>query len=731
MLLFLSYAEHDSRVSETKLTEIHRSLEELVEDEDIVFNYRNLEEVSLGENIAMITNSDLAVVLLTKKYAKEISDSRSRSKAFLEYMHIESTYKKSRNPRSIDKSKAKAHFTVVYISLDHTISKHYKLISESILDLNDPQFKEIINTIKIQADEQYSKKYDDLKRKLFLDTKHTESTSSSSSVQDFYKTCFVKTETYRDFKSGNRSILIGRKGSGKSTLANAIYETGTNVYSSVVKLSAEDIDLNIAKSYLSEKFDISNSLIVHKIFTLAWFYLIQVCLLDSLYKSKRNPENDDMKIHKYLSDILHEDVKSRPEHLRYSTYYKHVMSEVGQFASAFQDDEHNLNIWDFSKTIIPDEILSVLYASSVMRNQRILITLDNFDTVFGKFRHGNNNDGVDYARFESGWLGSLLQLVIDIKDMPDKYNLFSQKIDFCITVPGDRFIEFKLQNRDAYRFESKTSPIRWSGIELAEVMIKRFKQLQDVFPTSRTSIKARNPVTVQENLKNSIDGLLPDIIEFKYNGKLIAIPLFCYILRHTFWRPRDVITMYARLLMAANESRERRIEFSTTAIRSIVSRTTFEIVNNEFLKEFSDSFNNLHSFLENFESCKQILSFEDIMRMISGKSLILATNHSPVNVQRNDAIETLFEIGFLGLHDPQYHKPYSKGLIEDMFCFHEGKAIFTQAKNKSFAGTKFIINPVFNEQYNIDCSDNDFQVLYNWEYLECNHLIKTANKHEF
>jgi hypothetical protein len=55
--------------------------------------------------------------------------------------------------------------------------------------------------------------------------------------------------------------------------------------------------------------------------------------------------------------------------------------------------------------------------------------------------------------------------------------------------------------------------------------------------------------------------VFPDVpaeIEFTYNGKRLQRHLFLYVLRHTFWRPRDILIYYSRIIELARETSRRR-----------------------------------------------------------------------------------------------------------------------------------------------------------------------------
>jgi hypothetical protein len=105
-------------------------------------------------------------------------------------------------------------------------------------------------------------------------------------------------------------------------------------------------------------------------------------------------------------------------------------------------------------------------------------------------------------------------LVMDIKGNQRGVSPFFQTLDFCLTIPRDRFTEIERDDRDGYRYNMRTANILWSGLELCEVLVKRLEKV--------TRYSCRSTETV-EKLNELLAEKLPQIptaIVFPFNEPL-------------------------------------------------------------------------------------------------------------------------------------------------------------------------------------------------------------------
>src|SRR5581483_9394031 len=108
---------------------------------------------------------------------------------------------------------------------------------------------------------------------------------------------------------------------------------------------------------------------------------------------------------------------------------------------------------------------------------------------------------------------------------------------------------------------------------------------------------------------------VPWEITFSYDGRTITTPLFFYILRHTFWRPRDILLHYAKILALDRDFKKKRLLVSSEVIRRVVRDTNYEIIKSEFINEFSQTIYEFEAIVEAFRGHKQFMSFSELAEL--------------------------------------------------------------------------------------------------------------------
>ena len=142
--------------------------------------------------------------------------------------------------------------------------------------------------------------------------------------------------------------------------------------------------------------------------------------------------------------------------------------------------------------------------------------------------------------------------------------------------------------RDAFRYSERYVPLVWSGIELAILVRKRLEVLLDFFTSDDGTPGDRLKAVLEKAAKH-----MPSSVAFRFNGRQYELSLFAYVLRHTFWRPREVLWYFARILSAAEGLRRQRQKMGAEAVRQIVRNTTIEVITTEFIGEFTTTFINI------------------------------------------------------------------------------------------------------------------------------------------
>jgi hypothetical protein len=358
-------------------------------------------------------------------------------------------------------------------------------------------------------------------------------------------------------------------------------------------------------------------------------------------------------------------------------------------------------------------------------NKRFLVTLDGFDTAFDRFRL----DGIQLhdeekmrrrAYFEVDWLRSLLSLAIQARSRGHDY--FFSALDFCIAAPKDRFMEVIRVERDSYRQWQRWCTLHWSGIELSILLRKRLEVLAGIKTNKDLSPKER----LEEVCRHKLFKDIPSTLEFEYNGKPCRMPLFMYVLRHTFWRPREVLVFYSAILALSDYMKRWDYKISTEVIRRCVKATTRQIIESEFINEFRSTVVNIGEIIRSFKKSKAVLPFESLRKLLIDVDFKFASG-SLENTGVMEKIQFLYEIGFLGVKaDVDLQHRYGLDM-EHAFYFNEGSTLFFGTDEEDVRDWEFLIHPIFSEYLILDTIGQDLTLQYTWEYLHQREAFFSAN----
>ena len=345
-----------------------------------------------------------------------------------------------------------------------------------------------------------------------------------------------------------------------------------------------------------------------------------------------------------------------------------------------------------------------------------LVTVDGFDTNFDRFRKDTNTLVFDEAdrnnriKFETDWLCGLIEATGLLVDRVSHLNIsaFSNtKFNFLVTLPRDRFSEVLREDRDAYRLRFRFVEIRWTGIELMNVIRKRL----EVYYGSE-AIKSNIADRLNESLKWIGD--IPQVMKFKINDKIVEIPLFCFFLRHTFWRPRDILFHVAELIYKSELYRPRSRELSVEVIRQIALEASKAIIRDEFLREFSSIFPKVEHFLKLFRRSKIELTFAEFYSLVMKEEVRLSSGEKLTKIEEKASF--LYEIGFIGivLGDEIRNRLGLKR--REAFSF-SCKLEFGDLDMDNLQEAHWVIHPIFSEYLQLNSSSAPFLLNYTIEEL--------------
>jgi hypothetical protein len=552
-----------------------------------------------------------------------------------------------------------------------------------------------------------------------------------------FEQVFVKTTSFERVENQSASFLVGRKGSGKSTIIHKLEKK----YAGVIELSVNELNL---ESYYhttpsSLRRDLGKVIKRTEFFQCVWNVFLHVACAKTFMEA--SDSSDVPKVNE--------------------TDRKEFQVLLGRVVGTSQDSERNYLVamfgWSYSKVceVIEERIqmsrdefsgfgydLALVARVDVVRNlcigaevaaalgrtmngdgRRFLFWLDGFDTAFEEFRvaterlSADDPGRVDRTLFEIDWLRGLMAIVLN-----DRTGIID-RLDFCVIVPKDRFLEVRSEERDAYQYINRVHEIRWSGVELAIMLRKRLEQLAGQWTAKGGRWQDRLNLILR-----SAFGYLPQNTQTTIAGRQYEMHIFLDVLRHTFWRPREVLIYFAKILAVLEHLKEAHVSITAASVSKCISDMTREIITSEFLNEFQRHCRNLRQIVDGFRRCTQTLSLKQVQDIIGPVGFEFVDRAEPAR-DFDVKIKFLFEIGFLGLLPNKWTAERMKLLQPyEQFYFNADRDSFAQLAGDGYANCQFIVHPIFCEFLDLDTESQALTLNVTFKSLIEHeaHVIKTS-----
>jgi hypothetical protein len=208
---------------------------------------------------------------------------------------------------------------------------------------------------------------------------------------------------------------------------------------------------------------------------------------------------------------------------------------------------------------------------------------------------------------------------------------------------------------------------------------------------------------------------LPLEVVMEIGNRQFPIDVFLYTLRHSFFRPRDILIYFAGIIASLEAARRRHMEISGDAIKAIVSKLTYRVVKEEFIGEFTDTIKNLGDVLQKFRFSQQILEYVQIAKLLESVNFVMYGGE--VVLETTIKIRLLYEIGFVGICS---QNGQIGGVPSNAYQFFFFAPRLTEALDSVDVTQQlnYAIHPAFVEYLNLR-TGNHLPVLYlNWEDIE-------------
>lgn len=706
------------------------------------------------ENEKKILKSDSVVIFFSPSYKNIIDERKENRGVHREYEHILAAWKN--NDISVipivvigEVEKAITRDFRDYIAAD--FSKVAPIIEGKRGKKLNPEYKtemtNLISSIIYETAVAHRRKDYQFSNRMEAYTVLFCNTDSKNKLP---RGCMYRSEAYNNIMSEEgTSFLVGRKGSGKTTFFEVLEKYDSLEFDKHFKvlrpISVEDIREEHLYSVI-EKLSLDYKIFGQgRIIELFWEIYLNLCAIYIVCVEEENHRiRDDRRpiFHKTankLRKILHVskldsgDVKKAIFTESVVIWENFMNTDILNYATekAFLASmDANFNVDNVLKQLFGEKNYCQLLKALEQCDKKILIALDKFDTISDDFRRKVKDDLrseipelVADARKRSEFDRLLYRsLVTTVEKLRSMDTGIMENATFCIIIPQDRVDQIKMVDRD---FDKKNfMSLSWDAVELLEVILLRLKVLYGV------NISLDGDTV--EKFKEVMHKYMPTIpaeIKIDVGGKEKSIELFQYLLRNSFWRPRDIIKYLAVLYDANEKNIQKHKEIDMDTLKSLLNKVTEDIIEDEFYNEYDKTFYNIDKFMEEFEDKNVLLSvseFIDIVRNFKFEGVIF----NEKNILLGE-VRMLYEIGVIGLKfEPDYIKSKNIGHIL-CFVFNEGMFPFEKTKEEFLRGTKsikIVINPIFSKKLSLHYNTAEIIGAYGWDYLRKNHIRKMGIK---
>lgn len=603
----------------------------------------------------------------------------------------------------------------------------------------------------------YRSNYQHMLDTLFVETKAEKLREKLTGQQ--WKQILVSTRAFEYTSTQRSMILVGRKGSGKSTIVRHLYDECPYKYKTRIHIDLEKFKFESLFGIFynpKTKSEIKTTYGgVVGFFRCLWTLFIFLCcgLTLLLEEKKGNLSRKQIEVGVFaltyfnsISNYIRKNVQI-DFFILFMYSFELITNDIDKMLSEIPEKEQT----PFTEVVSKFEDFQVLERLVVIQaissflnvvkhsEKKFLLSLDGFDTKFNEFRcqtingfmpvtdnlnaeplNEENKKGAQELRmianeriqFEIDWLRGLFHTILRLKSEFFEEGLF-EKIDFCITIPKDRYIEARKADRDGFIYDNRMAYLDWSARELFIMIRKRLDLINNFYHKDGDAVE-RLWIVLKEYYPN-----LPRRLKFSHGHKEYDISLENYILRHTFWRPRDMLKYFAGILAYYATSLRHKRAISVDGIRECISNLTTEIVETEFLGEFSSICFNLEEIIKRFYKKPLVLSYIRFYEILESADFIHAEDTYRPRVFR-DKLEFLYKIGFIGIKLSKNIKEEWPKLPSEIFYFSDGDGPLKSFGDDELESIEYIVHPVFCEKLRLNTKDHDLVLVYSDAYLDRN-----------
>ncbi|MDC6170225.1 ATP-binding protein [Paucibacter sp. XJ19-41] len=391
---------------------------------------------------------------------------------------------------------------------------------------------------------------------------------------------FVRTPKFARLSHVECAIVIGAKGSGKTALMKALASVYRANFRAVHSVKLNELKFGPLFTSIKRLHDASD----HGVVAIArsmWQNVIAIYLLEGALESGLLPKRLRTDIRKYLLSVGHLNTQATE---KLNSHLERVWQLIVNWSGNDQVPTklaHGLNAKQHSliSAFPGDERLEKLLAQvlqqhSAEADKPFLLCFDGLDSVV---EHSLESRDILFA----GLIDAAYKCVTD--------PIFQQQLSLKILLPKELAHNARRHLRDLDKIEQYMEPIHWDRENLAEFIRKR---LEDHLKAKDRSFEEVWREFFPDKIRNEAHGIDEDS--------------FYYILRHTLYRPRQLLLHVQWLLDKWDIKPNASFRIDPTFVMKTVSdrnNKLSEYVVNELRLDFP----NLDHFLRSFKgvSCTQ------------------------------------------------------------------------------------------------------------------------------
>ena len=201
--------------------------------------------------------------------------------------------------------------------------------------------------------------------------------------------------------------------------------------------------------------------------------------------------------------------------------------------------------------------------------------------------------------------------------------------------------------------------------------------------------------------------------------------LFIYMLRLSFWRPRDIIDAFYQLYLANRYNTKIHQRLSSETIKDILNSAANRIIEEEVYGEYLNVITNIKQIMEGFRDKDIIMSLNEVYKILENQTFrtsSLRKFNYPI-----EKFGILYELGILGIKVDKKIQIHENLKSDVCFNYNEGLDPLDILKKENLSEKiQVIINPIFSKKLTLNYNTEEIVENYSWNYLYENHARKST-----